>query len=169
MFILADRKHCHASYRSLRSGHTRWKVAATHCVDRSLWLMYRLHDELQEHVAVTHQSDKSLCVYRRIFVTIFVSATSCKKHNQTESVQLFAATKFCCRDKDFHKNYPVHAKRFIAAMCHCDMLYMSPSVYWPLPVQLPVLCYMILVVQKSVNIKVLMICPGCKIWVTQYV
>ena len=91
--------------------------------------MYRLHDELQEHVAVTHQRDKSLCVYRRIFVIIFVSATSCKKHNQTESVQLFAATKFCCRDKDFHKNYPVHAKQFIAAMCHCDMLYMSPSVY----------------------------------------
>ena len=41
---------------------------------------------------------------------------------------------------------------------------MSPSVYWPLPVQLPILCYMILIVQKSVNIKVLMICLGCKIW-----
>ena len=32
-----------------------------------------------------------------------------------------AATKFCCRDKDFHKNSSLHTKRFVAATCHRDM------------------------------------------------
>ena len=27
-----------------------------------------------------------------------------------------------CRDKDFHKNSPVHTKQFVAATCHRDML-----------------------------------------------
>ena len=45
----------------------------------------------------------------------FVAATSRKKSNQTEIVRLVAATKFCCSDKDFHKNSPVHTKRFVAA------------------------------------------------------
>ena len=80
-----------------------WRVARTCCSDTLQWQI-------------------TLCVYRRIFVIIFVSAASCKKHNQTEFVQLFAVTKFCCRDKDFHKNYPVHAKWFTAAMCCWDML-----------------------------------------------
>ena len=35
---------------------------------------------------------------------IFVSATRCKKSNQIEFVQLVATTKFCYRDKNFHKN-----------------------------------------------------------------
>ena len=30
-------------------------------------------------------------------------------------LQRVAATKFCCRDKDFHKNSPVHTKRFVPA------------------------------------------------------
>ena len=34
----------------------------------------------------------------------FTTATSRKKSNQTEFVRLVAATKFCCSDKDFHKN-----------------------------------------------------------------
>ena len=58
---------------------------------------------------------------------IFVSATEfCRsnmlqKFNQTEFVQIVAATKFCCKDKYFHKNSPVHTKRFVAAMCRRDM------------------------------------------------
>ena len=58
---------------------------------------------------------------------IFVSATelchsNIKKSNQTEFVRLFAATKFCCRDKDFHKISPVRMKRLIAVMCCRNML-----------------------------------------------
>ena len=52
----------------------------------------------------------------------FVAATCCKNSNQTEFVRLFAATKFSCSDKDFHKISPVHKKRFVAAMCRRDML-----------------------------------------------
>ena len=79
------------------------------------------------------------------------TATCCKKSNQTEIVRLVAATKFCCSDKDFHKISPVHMKRFVAAMCHHNMLLqlvpgpvhtersvtatcccnLSPSVYQP--------------------------------------
>ena len=48
----------------------------------------------------------------------FVAATCRKKSNQAEFVLLVVATKFCCRDKDLHKNSPVHMKRFV----HCDVL-----------------------------------------------
>ena len=77
-------------------------------------------------------------MYWRNFVKIFVSA----KHfvaatSRTNSVwfdflQHVAATKFCCKDKDFHKNSPVHTKTFVAATCRRDMfLNLSPSVYRP--------------------------------------
>ena len=64
----------------------------------------------------------------------FVAATSRRKSNQFEFVRLVAATKFCCSDKDFHENSPVHTERFVAAMavamtCCSDL---SPSVYRPL-------------------------------------
>ena len=56
----------------------------------------------------------------------FVAATcprTTKKSNQTEFVRLVAATKSCCRKKDFfHKNSPVHTKRFVAAMCRRNVL-----------------------------------------------
>lgn len=117
-----------------------WWVTRTCCSDTS---------KRQITLCVQENFCNNLCLRNKL-----------QKHNQTESVPLFAVTKFCCRDEDFHKNYPVHAKRFVAAMCHCDMLL---QLYWPLPVRLPVLCFMILIVQKSVNIKVIMICPGCKI------
>ena len=52
----------------------------------------------------------------------FVAATCCKKSNQTEFVPLVAATKFSCRDKDFHQISPVHTRLFVAAMCRRNML-----------------------------------------------
>ena len=52
----------------------------------------------------------------------FVPATNRKKTNKTESVRLVVVTKFCCSDKDFHKNSPVHTKRFVAAMCCLTVL-----------------------------------------------
>ena len=79
--------------------------------------------------------------------------------SRTDSVwfdflQLVAATKFCCGDKNFHKNSPVHTKRFVAATCRLTLLLqlvarpvhmewsvaatccskLSPSVYRPLVV-----------------------------------
>ena len=63
----------------------------------------------------------------------FVAATSRKKSNQTESVRLVAAPKFCCSDKDFHKflqctRSDLSLQR-VAATCCCNL---SPSVYRPL-------------------------------------
>ena len=81
---------------------------------------YTLGDKFQQHVAVTHCSNKSLRVYWRIFVKIFVAATEfcCRNKSQRfDFLRLVAATKFCCGDKDFHKNSPVHTKRFVAATC----------------------------------------------------
>ena len=53
-------------------------------------------------VAATCRSDKWLRVHWRTFVKIFVVATS-------------RTCKFSCGVKDFHKNFPVHKKRFGAA------------------------------------------------------
>ena len=119
----------------------KWKISFKIIDSRNFWVVhpikmiidsykgrYTLGDKLQQHA--THRSDKSLRVYLRIFVKIvvsalqqnFVAATCCKKSNQTEFVRLVAATKFCCRDKDFHKISAVHTKRFVAAMCRRNML-----------------------------------------------
>ena len=55
-------------------------------------------------------------------------------------VRLVAATKFCCGDKDFHRNSPVHTKRLVAAACrhnvlpqlvaYCVPTLTLPFVYW---------------------------------------
>ena len=37
-------------------------------------------------------------------------------------LQLVAATKFCCGDKDFHKHFSRHTKRFVVATCRRDVL-----------------------------------------------
>ena len=108
---------------------------------------YTLGDNLQHHVAAT---DHSMCtgqatscsnkVRRHVAATNrfvctgeflwkislspqqnFVAATSRKKSNQTESVRLVAATKFCWSNR-FSQNSPVHTKRFVAATCLHDML-----------------------------------------------
>ena len=103
----------------MKFGHGCFKeVVVFNCKGR-----YTLGDKLQQHVAVTHCSEKSLRVYWKICVKIsvsateFVAATCCKKSNQTEFVRLVAATKFCCRDKEFHQISPVDTKLFVAAMC----------------------------------------------------
>ena len=138
---------------------------------------YTLGDKLLQHVAAT---DHSVCTGRATscsnrvrrhvaatnrfvctgeflwkFLSLqqnFVAATRCKKSNQTEFVRLVAATKLCCRDKDFHQTSPAHTKRFLAATCRRNLLLqlvagpvhmewsfaatrccnLSPSVYRPL-------------------------------------
>ena len=116
--------------------YTRQQVAAT-C--RSETLQRRITCELEK------------------FVKIFVAATEFCRHNKSHRFSLiwFFATcrsdKIWCRDKDFHKNSPVHTKWFVAATCHLTLLLqldarpvhmewsvaatccnnLSPSVYWP--------------------------------------
>ena len=52
----------------------------------------------------------------------FVAATSRTDSVWFDFLRLVAATKFCCGDKDFHKNSPVHTKRFVAATCRLTLL-----------------------------------------------
>ena len=61
---------------------------------------------VRRHVAATN---RFVCTGEFLWKSLspqqnFVAATSRKKSNQTEFVRLVAATKFCCSDKDFHKN-----------------------------------------------------------------
>ena len=54
---------------------------------------------------------------------------SLKRRSTCSKSRVVAATKFCCRDKDFHENSPVHTKRFVAAMCRRIVL--LQLVAWP--------------------------------------
>ena len=115
---------------SLRLVLTRWHIAATNrsvCNGEFLW--------------------KSLLLQQN-----FVAATSRTNSVLFDFLQLVAATKFCCIDKYFQKNSPVHRKRFVAATCRLTVLLklvawhvhlewsvtttcccnLSPSVYRPL-------------------------------------
>ena len=81
-----------------------------------------LGNKLKHHVA---RSDKSLLVYSTgelLWKVLFpqenfAAATSRTISNPTKFVRLVAAPKFCCWEKDFHKNCPVHTKQFVAATC----------------------------------------------------
>ena len=90
---------------------------------------YTPGDKLQQCVAATRCSDKSLCVYWRIFMIILpAAATECCRCSKSHKFSLIwflrhaAATKFCCGDEDFHQNSPVHMKRFVAATCRLTVL-----------------------------------------------
>ena len=93
--------------------------------DRSLLVYIQVGWLSGANVAVAHRSNKLLRVYRRIFVEIFVFAAYFCHHNKSCKFCLiwyFAATKFYCRDHDFHKNFPVNTwsdllLRHVAATC----------------------------------------------------
>ena len=116
---------------------------------------YTLGDKLQQHVAATDHSmctdratscsntvrrhvaatNHSVCTGESLWKSLspqrnFVAATSHKKTNQTESVRLVAATKFCCSDKHFLKILQYTRSdlslRRVASPCCCNL---SPSVY----------------------------------------
>ena len=138
---------------------------------------YTLGDKLQQHVAATYHSmctgratscsnkvrrhfaatNRFVCTGEFLWKSLslqqnFVSATSRTDSVWFDFLRLVAATKFCCGDKDFHKNSPVHTKRFVAATCRLTLLLqlvalpvhmewyvagtccciLSPSVYRPL-------------------------------------
>ena len=116
---------------------------------------YTLGDKLQQHVAATYHSmctgranscsnkarrhiaatNRFVCTGEFLLKSLspeqnFVAATSRKKSNQTESVRLVAATKFCCSDKDFHKFLQYTRSdlslQHVAATCN-----LPPGVYRP--------------------------------------
>ena len=91
-------------------------------------------NKVRRHVAATN---RFVCTGEFLWKSLspqqnFVAATSRKKSNQTESVRLVAATKFCCSDKDFHKFLQYTGSDLslqrVAATC-CSNL--PPGVYRP--------------------------------------
>ena len=80
-----------------------------------------------QHVALTSHS---LCKGGKASCATSCSSTLCVLENRYENLspqqllpqqvaqvesdflRLVAATKFCCRNKDFHKSAPVHTKRW---------------------------------------------------------
>ena len=84
-------------------------VAAIRCSDASQW---------QIASCVLENFFENLCLCNRILsqqqVTQILSALI--------FLQRVAATNLFCRDKDFHKNSPAHAKQFVIATCHRNVL-----------------------------------------------
>ena len=84
---------------------------------------YTLGDKLQQHVAATRCSDKSLRVYWRIFVKIFVAATEFCRHNKSHRFSLIWFFATCCRDKILSRRLRFSQKFSSTheAICHCDV------------------------------------------------
>ena len=98
--------------------------------DHSVWTGPAT-DKLQQHVVATHRSDKSLCVYwRDLWKSLslqrnFVAATTRINSVWFDFLQHVAATKLCCRDKDFHKKFSIYTRsdlslRRVVATCCCN-------------------------------------------------
>ena len=80
-----------------------------------------------QHVALTSHSlckggktscatscNSTLCVLENLYENLSPQQLLPQQVAQIESdlLRLVAATKFCCRNKDFHKSAPVHTKRW---------------------------------------------------------
>ena len=79
---------------------------------------------LRRHIAATN---RFVCTGEILWKSLslqqnFVAATSRTNSVRFDFLQHVAATKFCDRDKDYHKISPVHTKRFFAETCRHDML-----------------------------------------------
>ena len=89
---------------------------------------YTPGDKLQQHVAMTRCSDKSLrgrgeFLWKSLSLQHnFVASTSRTNLVWFDFLRLVAETRFCCGDKDFHKNSPVHTKWFVAATWRRNVL-----------------------------------------------
>ena len=99
---------------------------------------YTLGDKLQQHGAAMHSSKKTPRVHWRIFVKTFslqknfVTTTSCTNSDWFDFLRLVAATKFCGRDKDFHKKFSSTHKM----ICRCDHRnVMLQLIAWPVHTQ----------------------------------
>ena len=100
-------------FLTLRLVYTRWQVAA---------ICHTATSQRQITLFVLDNFYENLCLPNRILLQQHVTK------NQIHFVQLVGAIKFCCRDKDFHKNSPVQTKRFVAATCRLTLLLqLSPT------------------------------------------
>ena len=118
-YTLGDKLQQHVA----ATDHSMWTDRATSC-----------SNTVRRHVAATN---RSVCTGESLWKSLspqrnFVAATSRKKSNQTESVRLVAATKFCCSDKHFlqilqYTRSDLSLRR-VASPCCCNLL---PSVYRP--------------------------------------
>ena len=97
------------------SVHTRRQVA-TRRGNRSL-RVYRSGEYLQQHVAATPRSDKSLRVYWRICVKIFIAATVAKNQIRLNLYDLLRKQNSLAATKIFTKILQYHSERFVAATC----------------------------------------------------
>ena len=95
-------------FLTLRLVYTRWQVAA---------ICHTATSQRQITLFVLDNFYENLCLRNRI-----LSQQHVTKNQIIQFVQLVGVIKFCCRDKDFHKNSPVHTKQFVTVMCHCKVL-----------------------------------------------
>ena len=95
-------------FLTLRLVYTRWQVAA---------ICHTTTSHRQITLFVLDNFYENLCLRNRI-----LSQQHVTKNQIIQFVQLVGVIKFCCRDKDFHKNSPVHTKQFVTVMCHCKVL-----------------------------------------------
>ena len=89
---------------------------------------YTPGDKLQQQGEATRRSDKSLRVYWRIFFENLCVRNRILSLQQVAKNQIrlnlcdLLRRQNSVAGKDFHKNSPVHTKRFVAATCRRDML-----------------------------------------------
>ena len=102
---------------------------ATSCSNKS-WRQITLCVQVGWLNAATHHSDKSLT---REFLwkslspqQNFIAITSCTNSVWFDFLQHVAATKVCCRDKDFQKNSPVYPKQPVTTCVPTFMLCSTP-------------------------------------------
>ena len=113
-----------------------WKAIVENYTERNSldWPLFRQLEILRSvntrrQVAATCRSD---ILWRQIASCVQQNFVAEKRDTNSvwfDFLRLVAATKFCCGDKDFHKNSPVHTKGFVAATCHLTLL--LQLVAWP--------------------------------------
>ena len=74
-------------------------------------------EKLLQCVKATRQASKliALCIEAFLWKSLFPQYVA-QNQVRIKFVQLVAATKFCCRDKDFPKNSSRRTKRFVSKM-----------------------------------------------------
>ena len=77
----------------------KWGRNAQHYIENRHKDQFIFGDKLQKHVVVTLCSDRSLCVYRRIFMKIFVSSTEFCPRNKSYKFKLIWFFATCCSNK----------------------------------------------------------------------
>ena len=77
----------------------KWGRNAQHCIKKRHKGQFIFSDKLQQHVVLTLCSDRSLCVYWRIFMKIFVSSTEFCACNRLHNFKLIWFFVTCCSNK----------------------------------------------------------------------